>query len=97
MVGYGPTMSQRIIERAWRAYLVSDGLGAERPNSCSSIEIIDGLKYVVLRNGRAVLAVYRLTNRGKLRRMKRWPLALNTMGREATRERTASRQIDAAP
>lgn len=87
MAGYGSAMSQRIIERAWRAYLTAAGLDAERPTSRSTVETVEGLTYVVLRSDRIVLAAYRLTNRSKLRRLKRWPLALNSMGGIAARER----------
>jgi hypothetical protein len=79
-------MSQRIVDRAWRAYLATDGIAAERPTSESSVETVDGLTYVALRSERATLAVYRVTGRGNLRRIRRWPFALNTMGSERTRE-----------
>jgi hypothetical protein len=69
-------MSQRIIERAWRAYLATDGIAVEQPDSRSRIETVDGLRYVVLANGRRTLAVYRVTNRGNLRRMRRPPTTL---------------------
>ena len=93
-------MSQRILERAWRAYLATDGLDAQRPTSRSSVETVAGLTYAVLRNERSILAVYRVMNRGcagKLRRMKRWPLALNNpMGGASTRERVAVHQTSEA-
>jgi hypothetical protein len=86
-------MSQRIVERAWRAYLATDGVAAERPDSLSGVETVDGLTYAVLRNRRGVVAVYRLTSRNKLRRMKRWPIVLtNPVGRASPRERV---QIEA--
>jgi hypothetical protein len=92
-------MSQRIIERAWRAYLTADGLGAERPTSRSGVETVAGLTYAVLRGPRSVLAVYRLTNRGKLRRLKQWPLSLTDtdMGREATRKGVDAAHSEAVP
>jgi hypothetical protein len=70
-------LAQRIIDRAWRAYLAADGVGAEQPNS-ARVETLDGLRYAVLANSRRTLAVYRITNRGNLSRLKRWPMALNT-------------------
>jgi hypothetical protein len=47
-----------------------------------------GRTYVVLRNVRGVLAVYRLRTTGLLRRLKRWPKAIETMPPEL-REQSA--------
>ena len=70
-------MDQRILQRAFAAYLKIDGTAAEQPIEHRSGELIcEGLRYVVLRNARRVLAVYRVKNNGALRRMKRWPLEL---------------------
>ena len=33
----------------------------------------EGLNYAVLRNSYKLLAVYRITNAGQLKRLKRWP------------------------
>jgi hypothetical protein len=41
------------------------------------IEAHEGHKYVVLRNVRGALAVYRVRNDGMLKRMKRWPVAID--------------------
>lgn len=72
-------MDQRILQRAFAAYLKIDGTAAEQPIEYRSGELIcDGLRYVVLRNARRVLAVYRVKNNGALRRMKRWPLELGS-------------------
>jgi hypothetical protein len=76
-------MNQALIQRAFTAFIQSDGLGSVQPTSASSVEQIGGLRYVVLRNGQGgVLAVYRVRNSGLLRRMRRWPpaLALVTSG-----------------
>lgn len=37
----------------------------------------DGLHYVRLANVNGTLAVYRVSNAGQLRRLKRWPSALD--------------------
>jgi hypothetical protein len=43
---------------------------------------LDGRAYVVLASDTAVLAVYRITNSGQLRRLRRWPAELvHTEGR----------------
>jgi hypothetical protein len=90
-------MSQRIIERAWRAYLATEGVGAHQPDASSGVEIINGLRYVALRNQRGVVAAYRLTNRSKLRRLKHWPLALNSVGRASGRGQVDSVKREAVP
>jgi hypothetical protein len=92
-------MSRRIIERAWRAYLATDGLAAERPTGRSSVETLAGLTYAVLRGERCgVLAVYRVTNRGKLRRMRQWPLSLTTpVGSASARERAEAVSREGVP
>jgi hypothetical protein len=89
-------MTQALIQRAFGAYLRSDGgITAEQPTSQSSVETIGDLKYVVLRNERhRVLAVYRVRKSGLLRRMRRWPLAINTMGGAATRGRAGESLIE---
>jgi hypothetical protein len=90
-------MSQSLIQRAFVAYLQTDGTAAEQPTSKSSVETIGNLRYVVLRNERRLLAVYRVRNSGLLRRMRRWPLALSNVGRESTRERADALQREGAP
>jgi hypothetical protein len=69
--------------RAAVAYLDAErkaGRTAEMPEQAESGERdLDGLKYVVLRKGGATLAVFRVrADTGQLRRMKRWPAALNS-------------------
>jgi hypothetical protein len=82
----------KILERAWRAYQSTDSAAAEQPvDHCSSERVLGGLRYVVLRNNRRTLAVYRVRNSGLLRRMKRWPLAL---GRENTSTPSTSRRVN---
>lgn len=71
-------------------------MAVDQPTSKSSVETIGDLDYVVLRNERRVLAVYRVRNSGLLRRMRRWPLALNSMGR-ANAERAGAALSEAVP
>jgi hypothetical protein len=57
--------------------------------------MIGDLKYVILRNERRrVLAVYCVRNSCLLRRMRRWPMCLNAMGSEITRERAWGSSTD---
>jgi hypothetical protein len=44
-----------------------------QPRNENGERIIDGRRYVVLRNVCSILAVYRVRNNGMLRAMKRWP------------------------
>lgn len=59
----GRRRTQAMIQRAFSAYLETDGITAEQPTSKSSIETVGNLQYVVLRGERRVLAVYRIRNR----------------------------------
>lgn len=81
-------MAQTYLERAFRAYLAANGSAAELPAAdLSGEERLNGLKYVVLRNERRVLAVYRKrSDTGALRRMKRWPIALGSAATQPTPE-----------
>jgi hypothetical protein len=66
------------VERAMAAYWRSakdDGLLIQ-PANTSSVQEYDGKEYVVLRNVNGILAVYRITNAGQLKRLKRWPTEL---------------------
>ena len=46
----------------------------DQPNSgISAIAVHGDKEYVVLRNCRGILAVYRITTSGQLKRLKRWP------------------------
>lgn len=74
------------LDDAQRADLVRRGMvawfkegGTDPPNSASSVEMLQGLAYVVLRGNDAVLAVYRVRQMDgylMLRRLSRWPRAL---------------------
>lgn len=64
-----------MLRRAQVAWIKTGG--TEPPNKRSAVQTVDGLVYVVLRGKRGVLAVYRArTDNGLLRRMKRWPEAV---------------------
>jgi hypothetical protein len=60
-----------LIRRALGAYYRSGGF--DIPAGESGVVMNDGLVYVRLFNGSRVLAVYRLDNAGRLKRLKRWP------------------------
>lgn len=68
-----------LVTRAMRNYFdASGGPPPDQPSSTDSgVEQADGRKYVVLRNGNGVLAVYRVRRDGALRRLRRYPSALN--------------------
>jgi len=63
------------VDRAFRAYFRIDGINADRPSERgSTVETAEsGRHYVVLRNVRGALAVYRIGNDARLRRLRRWP------------------------
>lgn len=75
-----PVSDQLLLQRAVAAYYRTadqDGVIAEEPSrTISGVESNDGLDYVVLRNANGVLAAYRIRANGPLRRLKRWPSAL---------------------
>jgi hypothetical protein len=70
-----------LMGRAMRAYFMAaarEGYRAEQPSAAGSgEEEIDGKQYVVLRNARGTIAVYRVRNDGMLKRLKRWPNAID--------------------
>jgi len=53
--------------------LESDGLPSE---SDSKVEVANGFKYFVLRNTNGILAVYRVLESERLRRLRRYPKEL---------------------
>lgn len=69
-----------LITRAFAAYfrnLTNDGVMPNQPSSTASgVVEHDGRKYVVLRNTDALLAVYRVKTDGFLKRLDRWPKAI---------------------
>lgn len=67
-----------LVRRAMAAYFRAGN--TEQPGESSSeVRDIEGRHYVVLRNVNGVLAVYRLTNQGKLRVLRRWPKEIKEM------------------
>ena len=72
-------VNELLLRRAYAAYFRTGAADArignlDQPNSSlSDVVKRKGLQYVVLKNVRGVLAVYRVKNDGTLRRMKRWP------------------------
>ena len=71
----------RLLDVAMAAYSrsgrQSSKLGVRPSASDSSCVEHNGNSYIVLRDGHCVLAVYRVRSTGALRRLKRWPEALN--------------------
>jgi hypothetical protein len=62
--------THELIRRALAAYGWSDG---EPLPTATAIQKIGGLRYVLLHRSKALLAVYRVRNDGKLKRLKRLP------------------------
>ena len=65
---------REVIERAMKAWFQSGG--TDQPSNTSEIREHGGKEYVVLENVNGVLAVYRIKNNGALKRLKRWPKAI---------------------
>jgi hypothetical protein len=65
------------LNRAITAYYRFGGEFLQQPANTSGVTEHNGKQYVVLKNVNGVLAVYRITNTGQLKRLKRWPGALN--------------------
>lgn len=63
-----------LVRRAFAAWFRSGG--TDQPANTSDMVKLGGLGYVVLRSVRGPLAVYRVRNDGMLKRLKRWPEAL---------------------
>lgn len=61
--------------RAFAAYFKSGG--TDQPSGQSGVLDVDGLRYVRLFSGGRMLAVYRVDTVGRLKRLKRWPKALD--------------------
>jgi len=64
-----------IVRRALAAWYSTDETEAPgHPDPAASHHVrLHGHEYVVLRDGYSLLAVYRLRNDGKLKRLRRWP------------------------
>lgn len=61
--------------RALSAYF--KGGGMDQPSGQSGVMDVDGLKYVRLFRAGQMLAVYRVDTVGRLKKLKRWPKALD--------------------
>lgn len=64
--------------RAYAAYFRANSGNStvDQPSNDSGELEHDGKRYVVLRNCRGILAVYRVRNDGMLKGLKRWPKEL---------------------
>jgi hypothetical protein len=84
-----------LTRRAFAAYFRSadrEGVVAvDQPAIDSGPVEYQGRTYVVLRNVRGTLAVYRVRTTGLLRRLKRWPKAIETMPPEPRERPSESR------
>lgn len=68
------TYEDDVLKRAYAAYFRYGKGDLDQPNAgISCIEVDNDKDYVVLRNIRGVLAVYRIKNDGFLKRLKRYP------------------------
>jgi hypothetical protein len=65
---------ERYLQRAFAAWFRSGGM--DQPANTSEVRTYKRKHYVVLENVRGVMAVYRIKNDGMLRRMRRWPPAI---------------------
>jgi hypothetical protein len=65
-----------LLDRAVNLYARCE-ISLQQPSrSDSGTTLLDGRTYVVLRNINGVLAVYRVRRDGALRRLRRWPSAV---------------------
>jgi hypothetical protein len=69
---------EEYVRRAIAAWFRGGGPGQSMPANTSSVVEYDGKFYVELHNVNGILAVYRIRNDGILKRLKRWPLELET-------------------
>ena len=72
-------ISKTLESRALAAYFRTADNGADQPTNEPEVDEIDGLQYVTLHNTNGILAVYRVTNRGDLKRLRRYPLKLDAL------------------
>ncbi len=81
-----PPTETELMGRALRAYFMMGN--QDQPSNTSGVEqATNGKAYVVLRNIRGILAVYRLRNDGILRRLRRWPDELDPKPKAATKRK----------
>jgi hypothetical protein len=85
-----------ILDRAFRAFLAaSGGANAGHRRDLTPVAVVlGGLHYIVLQDGHAVLAVYRVRNNGALRRMRKWPLARGRANASASTQHEQSTATD---
>jgi len=72
-------MRRSIEERAFNAYFRSQEyeIGMKQPSdSDSTVEVANGFKHFVLRNSNGILAVYRVLESERLRRLRMYPREL---------------------
>jgi hypothetical protein len=67
-----------LVKRAIAAYFRTKAASPEMPSD-SGVTELDGKTYVVLENASRILAVYRVRNDGMLKRLRRWPIELDTL------------------
>lgn len=63
-----------LTRRAFAAYFRTGGM--DQPSGDSGVAFHEDLQYVRLFNGGRILAIYRVDNAGRLKRLKRWPKGL---------------------
>jgi len=76
----GEDMMDDLTRRAFAAYYRTEGDAnavVDQPTDTSGVVEHEGKTYVVLHNARGTLAVYRVRNSGLLKRLRRWPAALD--------------------
>lgn len=75
---FGGMDDQALTRRAFAAYFRTGGETVMQPSDRASGVVFHNDKtYVALRNGTDTLAIYRVRNDGMLKRLRRWPAALN--------------------
>lgn len=71
----------RLANRAMAAWFRSARGNYQGVPSDAHACVVNGLRYVVLSDDTELLAVYRLTNHGDLKRLKQWPAELKGVTR----------------
>lgn len=70
---------EALTRRAFAAYFRSDGEYAPIPSGATSgLTVHNDKPYIALRNSSDTLAVYRVGSDGILRRLRRWPKAVES-------------------
>lgn len=72
----GDLLMDVLTARAYSAYFrEAERIGAiaDQPSGSSGPRTVDGHRYVVLENRYRLLAVYRVRNDGRLKRLRQWP------------------------